>query len=191
MKGRGEIMVFCNNCGTQVPDGATVCPKCGAGIGAPMPQPQMPPQMQPQMQPQMPPQPMLPVQKAKLGISMAIFGAGLYFMGLISIIPLVIAAGYVLLFEENSWLKKTAIKAVSIVVLFAIIYAGIGLLGNLSGVISDISALNDDPADLYDFNRVISLLRTLTTFAETIVLLIFGFQALNQGNAQSTQPWTY
>lgn len=34
------------------------------------------------------------------------FGAALYFMGFLSIIPLLIMAGYVLLFEENEWLKK-------------------------------------------------------------------------------------
>ncbi len=29
----GYIMAFCSNCGKEIPDGASVCPACGASIG--------------------------------------------------------------------------------------------------------------------------------------------------------------
>ncbi len=57
--------------------------------------------------------------KTRMGISCQLFGALLFFMGLINILGLVLLAGYILLFEENKWLKKTAVKATVIVVVFA------------------------------------------------------------------------
>ncbi len=34
--------MFCNNCGSQIPNGQTVCPKCGANCGQPSPSPYQP-----------------------------------------------------------------------------------------------------------------------------------------------------
>ncbi len=46
------------------------------------------------------------MQKTKLGVSVALMGAALYFLGLFSgYVALIILAGYVLLMEENVWLK--------------------------------------------------------------------------------------
>ncbi len=45
------------------------------------------------------------MQKTKLGVSVALMGAALYFLGLFSgYVALIILAGYVLLMEENVWL---------------------------------------------------------------------------------------
>ncbi len=56
------------------------------------------------------------VQKTKLGISVGLLGAAIYFMGLFSgYMVAVLLAGYVLLFEENEWLKKSAVKAIAVV----------------------------------------------------------------------------
>ena len=52
-------------------------------------------------------------------------------MGLLGIVPLVILAGYVLLLENNEWLKRAAVKAVVIVVAF-------GLISVLIGTLSDV-----------------------------------------------------
>ena len=51
------------------------------------------------------------MQKTRLGISVGLLGAAIYFMGLFSgYLLAVLLAGYVLLFEENSWLRKNAVK---------------------------------------------------------------------------------
>ena len=41
------------------------------------------------------------MEKTKLGISIPLFGAALYFIGLVGLTPLALAAGYVFLKEEN------------------------------------------------------------------------------------------
>ena len=61
------------------------------------------------------------MQKTKLGISVGLLGAAVYFCGVLSLLALIIVAGYILLVEENIWLRKSAVKAVVIYVSFAII----------------------------------------------------------------------
>ena len=49
--------------------------------------------------------------KTKLGISVGILAAATYLAALIGITPLLLVAGYILIVEENDFLKKTAVKA--------------------------------------------------------------------------------
>lgn len=46
------------------------------------------------------------MEKSKLGISIGLLGALVYFMGLLNTTALIIIAGYILLFEQNGWLKN-------------------------------------------------------------------------------------
>lgn len=62
------------------------------------------------------------MEKSKLGISLNLFAAMLYFLGASSNTLIVaIALCYILLFEENERLKKTAVKALILTVFFEII----------------------------------------------------------------------
>ncbi|MCL2099439.1 MAG: zinc ribbon domain-containing protein [Oscillospiraceae bacterium] len=118
--------------------------------------------------------------KTKLGISVGLFGAALYFIGLLDIIPLTIIAGYTLLCEENEWLKKTAVKALAIVIFFSVVSAFIGLLSNSSSFLNDVVMLFKGSIDLSWLNRITSILRTVLSFMQTLVLLTAGFKALSQ-----------
>ena len=57
------------------------------------------------------------MQRTKIGISAGLLGAGIYFTGLFSgyLIPIILTF-YVLWFEENGWLRRTAVKAVSVII---------------------------------------------------------------------------
>lgn len=53
---------------------------------------------------------------------MGMLGAAIYLTELFSgYLVAVLIAGYVLLFEENGWLKRSAVKAVSLMVFFSFI----------------------------------------------------------------------
>ena len=62
------------------------------------------------------------MQRTKIGISAGLLGAEIYFTGLFSgyLIPIILTF-YVLWFEENGWLRRTAVKAVSVMILFSMI----------------------------------------------------------------------
>ena len=124
------------------------------------------------------------MQKTKLGVSVGLLGAALYFIGLMSIFPLVILAGYVLLFEENEWLRKTAVKAVAVVLFFAILNSIVGLLNNPSSLLSDIWALFGGRIDLAWYSRILSIARTVISFVQVLFLLMLGFKALKQGDVK-------
>ena len=71
------------------------------------------------------------MQKTRLGISVGMLGAAIYLTGLFSgYVVAVLMAGYVLLFEENSWLRRSAVKAVSLMVFFSFITVLINLIPN-------------------------------------------------------------
>lgn len=59
------------------------------------------------------------MQKTKLGLSVGLVGAALYFLGLFSFIPAFLLAAYVLLMEENQWLKRAAVKMVAVLIGFS------------------------------------------------------------------------
>ncbi|MFA5524151.1 MAG: hypothetical protein WDA24_07315 [Tissierellales bacterium] len=124
------------------------------------------------------------MQKTKVGISVGLLGAGLYFMGFISVVAMVIMAGYVLIFEENEWLKKTAVKSVGVVIFFTILSTVVGLVGNSSTIITNLVHLVKGSISLNWFNGVITICRNLISIIETLFLLILGFKALKQGNVK-------
>ena len=60
------------------------------------------------------------MQKTKIGISVGVMGAVMYFASLFGgYIPMLLLAGYIFLKEENIWLRKAAFKAVALMLVFS------------------------------------------------------------------------
>ena len=74
-------------------------------------------------------------KEQKIGISAGLLGAGIYFTGLFSgyLIPIILTF-YVLWFEENGWLRRTAVKAVSVMILFSMITLFVNLFPDFLGL---------------------------------------------------------
>jgi len=120
--------------------------------------------------------------KTKLGISVELFGAALYFTGLISIVPLVLMAGYVLIVESDEWLKKTAVKAVGVVIFFAILSSVVGLVSSSTSLLSDIVSLFRGTLNLGMLGRFLSICQKAISLVQALILLLLGFMALKQGD---------
>jgi hypothetical protein len=120
--------------------------------------------------------------KTKLGISVELFGAALYFTGLISIVPLVLMAGYVLIVEADEWLKKTAVKAVGVVISFAILSSAVGLVSNSTSLLSDIFSLFKGTLNFGMLGRFLSICQKVISLAQALILLLLGFMALKKGD---------
>lgn len=122
------------------------------------------------------------MQKSKLGISVALVGAALYFSGLFSgYLAVIILAGYVLLMEENVWLKKAAVKSVALLMFFSIILAVIGLIPGLIGFIDDILNIFGGSFHISFLTNIINMLRSGINLIQIVLFLILGLKALNQG----------
>lgn len=122
------------------------------------------------------------MQKTKLGISVGLMGAALYFSGLISTIVLFLLAGYVLLFEENEWLRKAAVKAAAIVVGFGLIFVLIGTLNNVFDFFNVFIGWTGTSFRLGYPLGLDELLKSACSFIENVLLLLLGFSALSMGS---------
>ena len=109
------------------------------------------------------------MQNTKLGISAGLIGAVLFLMGLVEgYIPLLLIAGYVLIAEDNVWLKRTSVKAIVVTFLFSILYILIDLLPDFLDLINDFMALFDESLS----NKAFEILRELITFFRSSVSLL-------------------
>ena len=108
-------------------------------------------------------------------------GAALYFLGLFSgYIVTVLLAGYVLLFEDSAWLKKSAVKAVAVLALFSFATAVINLLPNAVSLINDFVSIFGGHFFLSFISNLVSFVTTALNLLEKLLLLGLGLTALNQ-----------
>lgn len=120
--------------------------------------------------------------KAKLGISVGLLGAAIYFAALFGgYIPVIILAGYVLLFEENEWLKKSAVKAVAVMVSISFLLTLIGLIPDLLYWISTLVSTFKGTFNYGFISSIISLITQAIDIIRTCLFLVLGLKALNQG----------
>ena len=122
------------------------------------------------------------MQKTKLGISVGLLGAGLYFMGLFSgYMVTVLLAGYVLLREDNEWLRKAAVKAISVMVLFSFVGTIINLIPNAMSFIDHIVSMFGGSFYIGFISNLVNAVVTALNVIEKLLLLGLGVKALNQG----------
>ena len=101
-------------------------------------------------------------------------GAAIYLTALSgSLLGLLVLAGYVLLVEDNQWLRLSAVKAVAVYLFFTFVIQAVGYVPDVLGIISDAGNL---------FNAyIVTLVKDLIYLAEKIFLMVLGVKALNQG----------
>jgi hypothetical protein len=119
--------------------------------------------------------------KTKLGLSAGIVAGAAYFLGLVSgYIPLLLIVGYVLICEENRWLKMSVIKALLICIVFSLLGVILGILPDALSLLNDMIRLFDDGVDFSKVYNVFSFLQNGLNFLEMLVLLVFTFMSFGQ-----------
>lgn len=121
------------------------------------------------------------MQKTRLGVGVGLLAAAMYFIGLFGgYLATIVLAGYVLLFEEDEWLKKTVVKVVSLMVLFSLLTGIINLIPDMMDCLSNFIK------GFYGF-LVVGILSRVTTLAviildiiQTLLFIVLGFKALHQ-----------
>jgi len=68
------------------------------------------------------------MEKSKLGISVALFAALTFLTGYFGVTVMILVAGYILIREENQYLKKTAVGTIVLYLAFAALSLCIGIL---------------------------------------------------------------
>ena len=115
-------------------------------------------------------------EKCKLGISIALLAAGMFFVGIVSYLALIAVALYIFIRENNAWLKKVAIFAVILVVFFAAVNF---VLSVISGAISLANVNINFIGNIIPLlGKVFSVITSLVNIAEFVLLGLFGFMSL-------------
>ena len=120
--------------------------------------------------------------KSKIGISVGALGALAFFSTLFGgYTAVLLIVGYIILVEENEWLKRTAIKAVITMIMFSVLITVINLVPDLLQWISSLVYVFDGT---FDYGKVASVIAVITKAIEicrTILMLMLGVKALDQG----------
>ena len=123
------------------------------------------------------------MQKTKLGISVGLLGAAIYFLGLVGGYVITgLLVGYVLLFEENIWLKKLAVKVVALMLLFSILESAVGLIPGTVDFVNSIFYVFDGEFTLTALTRIVLVIKRALTLTQTVLFLMLGFKSLSQGS---------
>ena len=124
------------------------------------------------------------MQKTKLGVSVGVLCAILFFAACFGgWLPALLIAGYILLNEENPWLKKTTIKAFLLMILFIIVPAVLNLIPGFFNILDSIWYIFEKPLDVkffFTIERIINALNTIIYYAERVLFLVLGVLALKQ-----------
>ena len=169
--------MFCKKCGKQLPEGSQFCTGCGAQMGEGS-------ETETAFLGTAPSSGDAIIgMKTKLGISVGLAGAAVYFLGLFGgYLALIVAVGYILLAEKNEWLRKAAVKAAVVMFAFSIVGAIVGFLPDLTSFISQFLGIFKVRPDLSIISSLSSLLVLVVNVLEKLVMLLLGINALRQGS---------
>lgn len=121
------------------------------------------------------------MEKTKLGISAGLLAAAVWFTGLFSgYLVMILLTGYVLLREENVWLKRTCVKAIALSVCFSLLLAMIGILPDFLSIFNDLLTILHLNFSTAVSSAALDILTTVIDIAETIIFVIFAFLALGE-----------
>jgi hypothetical protein len=120
--------------------------------------------------------------KTRLGISVGMAAAATYFAALFGgYTVLTLFVGYILLIETNPWLRKTAVKAFVVCLLFSLINVVIGIIpGALNMVWDVLNIFEVNTSWMYKVNAVMNIFQTIINGLRTVLLLVLGFMSFNQ-----------
>lgn len=123
------------------------------------------------------------MQKTKLGVTVALLGSLIYFVGLFGgYIPVIILSGYVLLMEENVWLKKSAVKSVAVLIMFSLFSSLLNLIPGAINFVDDIFNIVGGHFTIGVVVSIVNMLTSALSLLRTLLLILLGLKALNQGD---------
>ena len=123
------------------------------------------------------------MQKTRLGIGVGLFGAALYLMAFLNgSVVAILLAGYVLLFEQNEWLRKTAVKAVSLMVVFGLLISVVGFMTDFTGLAVDFVGMFGLNLSIPFVNSFVALIDDLIRLFEKVLFILLGLTALGQSS---------
>lgn len=122
------------------------------------------------------------MQKTKLNISVGLLGAIIYFSCIFGgYSAIFILAGYVLLFEDNEWLRKTCLKAILLLITFSTLSALLNLIPNTIYIINSIVSIIGITISTSSLTTLFDAIIRAIAIIQNVIFILIGIKALNQG----------
>ena len=122
------------------------------------------------------------MQKTRLGISVPLMGLIVCLCGMFAGYTVaILVAGYILLAEENIWLRKTAAKVIALMLAFSVLSAIVGLIPDVWGVIENFIGIFKEYFYVSIINRIFNFLSSVVSLARFFVFALLSYKALTQG----------
>lgn len=122
------------------------------------------------------------MQKARIGISVGLMGLIIYFGGYFGgYFIAIILMGYVMLFEENPWLRRTSVKSLLLLVMFSVISELVNFIPDMVNIIQTSLAMFDKSLSTIRLTYIMNIINYAIGITKSVFFLILGFKSLNQG----------
>ena len=119
------------------------------------------------------------MQKTKLGISVTLMVAALYFLGLYGgYIITGILVGYILLKEDDQGLKKEAVRVLLLMILFSLAGTALNLIPNIFSIFTSLLEIIDVHVYFTFFHRVFDVLGSVLSLLKTVAFVLLGLAAV-------------
>ena len=125
------------------------------------------------------------MEKTKLGISVGLLGVIVFAAALFGgYFPLLLVAGYILLREENEWLRKSAVQAVVTSIAFSFLIYAVGLIPDALDWF--VSLINIFGTSFYFsvINGIINAVTSALSIIREILFLLMILKAFKQESIQ-------
>ena len=123
------------------------------------------------------------MEKSKLGISVGLLGAITCITALCGgFTPTFLLVGFILLTENNEWLKKLSVKVVVLMVVFSALSSVIYLIPDAIGAINDLTMVFGQSFSISFVSNLVYFCLDVVDILEKVVLLILALKALSMGD---------
>ena len=123
------------------------------------------------------------MQKTRLGISVGLMGCIIYFACFFGgYVAAILLFGYVLIIENNEWLRKTAVKAMLLTIVFSLLPTIVGFIPDVLEFIESIFNVFGASFNLSIVPRIITVLDSAIMLVKTVLFILLGIKALSQGS---------
>lgn len=124
--------------------------------------------------------------KTKLGISVGLMGAALYLGSYYGgYVVMALMVGYVLLCEENEWLKAAAVKAALILLSFSLLNTLIDLIPTLVNLLDSLFRVFNGSLYVPFIDNVSNLFYNILTLLKKVLMIGLAALALINGDKKS------
>lgn len=124
--------------------------------------------------------------KTKLGTSVGLLGAIIYFSTVFGggYFLSLLLCGYVLLVEDNPWLRRSSIKAVLLLIAFSLLSFIVEIIPSFMSIIQNIIFSFGGSWNMTFISGMQSILTTIISIIRYFVFILLGFKALSQGSVR-------